>query len=146
MLLLNKVSYVAEFSLSAHWLYLATPFWSAKFLQRNQQIALWGFLVYDTLFFLAAFRIFSLFLTFAILIMGFPGGADGKESTWNAGDPDSMPMIRLGVGLFGFILFCTLCASCTWISVSFFRFGQFSAIIFPNTFSIPFSLLFLTFW
>ena len=23
--------------------------------------------------------------------MGFPGGSDGKESTWNAGDPGSVP-------------------------------------------------------
>ena len=32
----------------------------------------------------------------------------------------------LGGGLFGFILFGTLSASYTWISVSFFRFGKFS--------------------
>ena len=23
--------------------------------------------------------------------MGFPGGSDGKESAWNAGDPGSIP-------------------------------------------------------
>ena len=23
--------------------------------------------------------------------MGFPGGSDGKESTWNTGDPGSIP-------------------------------------------------------
>ena len=49
-------------------------------------------------------------------------------------------MICLCMALFGFILFGTLCASCTWISVSFFRFGKFSAIISSNTFLIPFSL------
>ena len=49
--------------------------------------------------------------------------------------------ICLGIGLFGFILFGILCASCIWISVSFFRFGKFSAIISPNTFSIPLLLL-----
>ena len=44
------------------------------------------------------------------------------------------------VGLFVFILLGTLCATCTWRSVYFFRFGMFSAIISSNTFSIPFSL------
>ena len=38
-------------------------------------------------------------------------------------------MICLAVDLFGFILFGTLCASCSWISGSFFRFRKFSAII-----------------
>ena len=33
---------------------------------------------------------------------------------------------------FGFIWFGTLCASCIWISVSFFRFRRFSAIIYSN--------------
>ena len=50
-------------------------------------------------------------------------------------------MICLAVGLFGFILSGTLCASCSWISGSFFRFRKFSAIISSNTFSTPFSLL-----
>ena len=26
-----------------------------------------------------------------LLLMGFPGGSDGKESACNAGDPDSIP-------------------------------------------------------
>ena len=39
-----------------------------------------------------------------------------------------------------FILFGTLCASCTWVSVFFFRFGKFSAKISSNAFSISFSL------
>ena len=34
----------------------------------------------------------------------------------------------------------TLCTSCSWISVSFLRFGKFSAVISLNTFSNPFSL------
>ena len=51
--------------------------------------------LYITLCFsLAAFRIFSLSLTFGILIM-----------------------ICLGVRLFGFILSGMLCVSCTWISI-----------------------------
>ena len=75
-----------------------------------------GIPLYMTLcIFLATFRILS--LSFGILIM-----------------------ISLGMGLFGFILFATFYVSCTWISVSFFRFGKFSTIIFSNTFSIPFSL------
>ena len=49
-------------------------------------------------------------------------------------------MVSLGVDLFGFILFGTLCAFCTLIPVSFFRFGKFLAIISSNTFSIPFFL------
>ena len=47
----------------------------------------------------------------------------------------------LGVGLFGLIVFETPCASCVWISVSFFRFGKFSAIIHSHTFQSPFLLL-----
>ena len=26
--------------------------------------------------------------------MGFPGGSEGKESAWNAGDPSSIPGLR----------------------------------------------------
>ena len=66
-------------------------------------------------FSLAAFKIFP--LTFAILII-----------------------TCLVVNLFGFILFGTLYASCTWMSVSFPRLGKFSAIISSNRFSVPFSL------
>ena len=43
-------------------------------------------------------------------------------------------IVYLGVGLFGFILFGTLCPSYTWVSVSFLRFGTFSAIISSSTF------------
>ena len=49
-------------------------------------------------------------------------------------------MIRLCVSLFGFILFETLCSSCSWMYVSFFRFGKFSVRISYNVFSAPFSL------
>ena len=35
----------------------------------------------------------------------------------------------LSLSLFGFILFGTLCASCSWMSVSFFGFRKFIAII-----------------
>ena len=50
-------------------------------------------------------------------------------------------IICLNVGLFGFILFRTLCESCIQIFVSFYRFITFSDIIYSNIFSIPFSLL-----
>ena len=52
-------------------------------------------------------------------------------------------ILCFGVGLFGFILFGILCASCNWTSVSFFRFGRFSALISSSTFSIPFSLFWI---
>ena len=42
------------------------------------------------------------------------------------------------MGLFGFNLFGTFCASCILISVSFI-FGKFSAIIYSHILSIPFS-------
>ena len=29
--------------------------------------------------------------TYRVLILGFPGGSDGKESACNAGDPGSIP-------------------------------------------------------
>ena len=47
-------------------------------------------------------------------------------------------MMCLGVGLFGFSVFGAFCASCILNSVSF-RFGKFTAIIYSNIFSIPFS-------
>ena len=72
------------------------------------------------LFFFAAFRILSLSLTSTVLIV-----------------------ICLGVGLLGFILFGTLHASCTWISVSF-KFWKFLATVSSYTFSILFSLF--SFW
>lgn len=41
-------------------------------------------------------------------------------------------------GLSGFILFGTRCAACTWMSISSFRFGAFSAMISSDAFSVPF--------
>ena len=72
-------------------------------------------------FSLAAFRILSLSLNFTILII-----------------------ICFGVDLLGFILLGIHCTSYTWVSVSFFRFEKFSAIISSNIFSIAFSLFFFS--
>ena len=50
------------------------------------------------------------------------------------------------VNLFMFIMFETVYVSCTCISVSFFSFGNFSAIIISNIFLIPVSLSLSSFW
>ena len=49
----------------------------------------------------------------------------------------------LGVFLLGFILPGTLCASCTWLTISFPILGNFPAISSSNIFSDLFSLLLL---
>ena len=71
-------------------------------------------------FSLASFNIPSFSLIFAILIT-----------------------MCFGVFLFGLILNGTLCASWTWMTVSFPMLGKFSAIMSPNMFSalFPFSFL-----
>ena len=65
-------------------------------------------------FSLAAFKILSLSWNFDILIK-----------------------MCLAVGLFGFLLFGTLCVSWTWVTFSLLRLGKFSIITFSNRFSIP---------
>ena len=52
----------------------------------------------------------------------------------------SLITVCLAVFLLGFILPGTLCASWTWLTISFPMFGKFSAIISSNIFSGPFSL------
>ena len=52
----------------------------------------------------------------------------------------SLITMCLGVFLLGFILPGTLCASWTWLTISFPMFGKFSSIITLNVFSGPFSL------
>ena len=66
-------------------------------------------------FSLAAFNIFSLCFIF-----------------------DSLINMCLGVFLLGFILYRTLCASWTWLTISFPILGMFSTIISSNIFSVPF--------
>ena len=69
------------------------------------------------LFSLVAFHILSLSLIFVSLIT-----------------------MCLGVFLLGFILAGSLCASWTWLTISFPIWGDFSAIISSDIFSDPFSL------
>ena len=66
-------------------------------------------------FCLAAFNILSLCLVFVSLIS-----------------------MCLGVFLFGFILYGTLCAALTWLSIPFSMLGKFSTIISSKIFSYPF--------
>ena len=73
-------------------------------------------------FSLAAFNIFSLYLIF-----------------------DSLIHMCLGVFLLGFILYGTLYAPWTWLTISFLMLGNFSTIISSNIFSDPFLFLFF-FW
>ena len=68
-------------------------------------------------FSLAAFNIFSLYLTF-----------------------DSLVNMCLGVFLLGFILYGTLCTSWPWVVISVPMLGKFLTIISSNIFSGPFSL------
>ena len=63
----------------------------------------------------AAFNIFSLYLIF-----------------------DSLINICLGVFHLGFFLYGTLCASWTWLTISFPILGKFSTIISSDIFSAPF--------
>ena len=53
-------------------------------------------------------------------------------------------IMHLGMFLLGFILPGTLCASWTWVAISFPMLGNFSTIISSNIFSVPFSLF--SFW
>ena len=55
----------------------------------------------------------------------------------------SLITMCLGVFLLGFILPGTLCASKTWLIISFSMLGKFSANVSSNIFSGPFSLLLL---
>ena len=52
----------------------------------------------------------------------------------------SLITVCLGVFLLGLILPGTFCASWTWLTISFPMFGKFSAIIYSNIFSGPFSV------
>ena len=78
-----------------------------------------GFPLYATCcFYLAAFYILALCLVFVSLIS-----------------------MCLGVFSLRFILYGTLCASWTWLTISFSILGKFSTITSSKIFSYPFSLL-----
>ena len=109
------------FSFSEFWMYHATSFWPTEFLQRNQQIALWGFPCVQLLS--------SLLLPLELC----PSCYFEFVMSWCGSE---------------FIFFGTLCDSRTRISVSFLIWGNFLVIISSNTFFIPFSLFSgtLTMW
>ena len=73
-------------------------------------------------FSLAVFNIFSLHLIFVSLIN-----------------------MCLGVFLLGFVLYGTLCTSCTRLTLSLPILGKFSSVVSSNIFSVPFFFLFF-FW
>ena len=76
-----------------------------------------GMPLYVTNYFsLAAFKVLALFLTISILIM-----------------------LCHGVGLFTSILFGTLCASWSCMTISFTKLGKFSFISFSNRFPLSYS-------
>jgi len=82
----------------------------------GQWLFVWRRADFVTYFSLAALNIVSLCLVFISLIS-----------------------MCLGVFLFGFILYGTLCASWTWLTISFSFLGKFSTPISSNTLSYPFS-------
>ena len=41
---------------------------------------------------------YTIGLLYIILIVGFPGGSDGKVSAYNAGDPSSVPGLGISPG------------------------------------------------
>ena len=53
---------------------------------------------------------------------------------------DNLITMYLGVFLLGFILPETLCATSTWLTISFPKLGKFFASISSNIFSDPYSL------
>src|SRR5574341_341086 len=103
--LLDRVFLVVVSSLFSLYIYHAIPFWLVEFLLINQLITLWEF-PYRWSSSLADFNILSLSLIFVSLIT-----------------------MSLCVFLLGFILPGTLCASWTWLIISFPMLGKFSAII-----------------
>ena len=114
--LLGRVILVVGLSLSSLWIFPATPFWLADFLLKDQLCNLMGIPLYVICFFsLATFNILSLYWVF-----------------------DSLFNMCLHVFLFGFILYGAVCASWTWLTISFPILGKFSTIICSDIFSVPF--------
>ena len=110
----GTVILVVYFSLSVLQIYPAIPFWAAEFLLKDQLLSIWSFpcmlLVASPL----------LLLIFFLLVFV------------------SLSSMCLGMVLLGFILYGTLCASWTWLTISFSMLGKFSTIISSKIFSYPF--------
>ena len=83
--------------------------------ERSAVKHMWFPLYVTCCFSLAAFNILSLCLIFVSLIS-----------------------VCLGMFLLGCILYWTLCASCTWLTISFSMLRKFSALISSKIFSYPF--------
>ena len=112
--LLGRVFLVRGFFLSSHWVYHATPFWSARVSAEKSDDSLIGVPLYVICFFaLPAFKIFCLTLILVSLIS-----------------------MCLGVFLLGFIFYGTR-ASWIWVSDSFSMWVKSSAIISWNIFFYP---------
>ena len=118
--MLGRVALVVVSSLSSLWIYHAIPFWLVKFLLRNQLIAWWTFAC-------------MLFVIFPLLLLLFYPSLIFV----------SLITMCLSVFLLGLILLGTLCASWTWLTISFRVFRKFSAIISSNILSDARSLSFL---
>ena len=101
-------------------MYCTTPSGLQTFTEKSTDCLIRVSLCVTICFSLATFKILSLSLHFAILII-----------------------TCLGMDLLRVILFGSLCAPWTWVSVSFPRLDQFSAIVVSNEISAPFSLLLL---
>jgi len=115
--MLGRVFLVVGSSLSSLLIFHAIPFWLVEFLLRNQLIAWWTFA-------------YMLFVIFPLLLLLFYPSLIFV----------SLITMCFGVFLLGLILLGTLCASWTWLTISFPTLGKFPAIISSNIFSGPFSL------
>ena len=113
IVLVGKVILVVGPCFSALRIFLASPFWPTKFLLRNQLRVLWELPCSSLIAFFSLLLRFSLSLTLGIVITKC-----------------------LGVGLFEFILFRTLCASCTCMSIFFTRLGKFLSSFFKEVFQL----------
>ena len=115
-ILLGRAAQVADFFLSSLWVCHATPSGFQIFCRKVSRVPYEHHLYMTIYFSFVAFRILSNLCHF------------NHVMSW--------------CGFVWVHLFGTLCASCTWISVSFFRVGKFLAVISSDIFLIPFSLFY----
>jgi len=95
------------FSLSSLSMDLATPFWAAEFLLKNQLITLGRFL--SMLFVALPIVTFSIFCLLLICV--------------------NLINICFSMSLLGFILYGTVCTSWTWVTISFPLLEKFLTVI-----------------